>query len=104
MGDPGTAERWQALLLRDWQSATVIGLALALVVVFSALMRSHHVAAREAREGWALAVAHIEKNTAALAALREDVRELRPRGRGLRPPALGPEPISKVGQAPEGTG
>jgi hypothetical protein len=106
MSEPGTYERWQALLLHDWKSATVIGMGVAIATLFFYLMRTAHLrnednrqSAKDAREVLSLAVAHIEKNNAALAALTYEIREARPR---RRPSALAPEPQGKVAPPPAG--
>lgn len=80
------AEKAQTLLLRDWQSATVIGLAVAVAVLFAWLMRTNYLRAKDSKEYRAeireLAkevAAHVERNAESNFTLARAVDDLRPK-------------------------
>lgn len=90
------AEQAQGMLLKDWHSATVVGLAIAVAILFLWLMRTNYLRVKDrdkfqdkldllARD----VLGHVEKSTLASIALARAVEEGRPRRKALPPPKEG---------------
>lgn len=86
------AQAAQGMLLKDWQSATVVGLVVALAVVFLWFVRTSALRVRDRdriqdkQDAYAREVAkHIHENTEALITLTRAVDDLRHRARRPSP-------------------